>query len=80
MSHLKHEAAAKVKAYNHARSFDTELEALRNKNAILAKRNAMREQVIVELKVHAWAGPRVVPLARAVLCGSSPIVSGESWH
>jgi hypothetical protein len=53
VSHLKHEASAKVKAYNVARSFDGELEALRNKNAILAKRNATRERVITEMKVCA---------------------------
>jgi hypothetical protein len=53
MNHLKHEAAAKVKAYSTARSFDGELEALRNRNALLAKRNATREKVITELKVCA---------------------------
>lgn len=51
MNHLKHEAAAKVKTYSVARSFDGELESLRNKNAILAQRNATREKVITELKV-----------------------------
>jgi hypothetical protein len=59
MNHLKHEAAAKLKAYGAARRYDGDLEALRNKNAILAKRNATREMVITELKV------------RGVLCGAA---------
>lgn len=50
MNHLRHEAAAKLKAYAGARSYDAELEALRNKNAVLAKRNATREKVITELQ------------------------------
>ncbi len=53
MNHLKHEASAKVKAYAAAAKYDNELESLRNKNAILAQRNATRERVITELKV--WA-------------------------
>jgi hypothetical protein len=51
MNHLKHEAAAKVKAYSAASKYDGDLEALRNRNAILAQRNATREHVITELKV-----------------------------
>ena len=55
MNHLKHEASAKVKAYNAAAKYDAELESLRNKNAILAQRNATRERVITELKASAVA-------------------------
>ena len=51
MNHLKHEASAKVKAYGAASKYDSELEALRNRNAILAQRNATRERVISELRV-----------------------------
>ncbi len=51
MNHLKHEASSKVKAYSSASKYDAELEALRNRNAILAQRNATRERVISELRV-----------------------------
>lgn len=50
MNHLKHEAAAKAKAYETGRRAEKELQLLRNRNAALAKRNASRERVIVELK------------------------------
>lgn len=55
MNHLKHEAAAKAKAYEMSRRHEKELQLLRNRNAALAKRNATREKVITELKVRAMS-------------------------
>jgi len=50
MFHLKHEAAAKAKAYGAQRRVQRELELLKARNAALLKKNQSREKVILELK------------------------------
>lgn len=50
MVHLKHEAAAKAKAYEAQRSAEKEVELLKKRNSALQRKAAARDKIIVELK------------------------------
>ena len=50
MVHLKHEAAAKTKAAHNQTQGDKEIDALKKRNVVLAKKNKAKERTIVELQ------------------------------
>lgn len=50
MVHLKHEAAAKAKAFDAQKRAEKDIKMLKNRNAVLAKKNHARDRLINELK------------------------------
>lgn len=67
MTHLKHEAAAKAKAFEATKRAQRELQDLKGRNAALLKRNAERENLITELKVCHVIALHSVPPSSALL-------------